>query len=116
MSPRWDSSGVVRSVEAKADKGSKAAAKAIASELTRTLSKSGGGVPSRPGQPPHRQSGALARAVGVAQARAGMQAGIVDASQLTKARVLAAKRPFVPPTMRRVRGRLMGEFVRAAKR
>lgn len=113
---RWDSAGVVRSVTAKADKGSKAAARAIARELTRTLSKSGGGVPSRPGQPPHRQTGALARAVGVAQARAGMRAGIVDSSQLTKARVLAASRPFLPPTMRRIRSRLMGEFVRAARR
>jgi hypothetical protein len=113
---RWRTNDVVRAMTARADKGLAAVARSVAEELTRTLSVPGGGVPSRPGQPPRSQTGALARAVGVEQARAGMRAGVVDPSQLAKARTLARRRPYLGPTMRRARPRLMAEFIRGAKR
>lgn len=102
---------------AMANKGTVAAARALATSLTQTLSAPGLGRPAPKGQPPRKQTGALVRAVGVARGPDGsVRVGIVDSAQQTKAKALAARRPYLAPTVRRTRSRLMGEFTRGARR
>jgi hypothetical protein len=112
----WRAAPITRTYQAKADRGLDAAGRLVAQQLTQTLSVPGQGRPSPVGQPPRRQTGALQGAAGVRRTRTGVEVGIIDAGQRTKAAVLARRRPYLPPTMRRTRGRLLGEFVRAAKR
>lgn len=113
---RWDSKGLLRTIEARRDRGLDAASQFLADDLRRTLSVSGQGQPAPVGRPPRRQSGALLAGVGVKRGANGVQVGIVDVAQRRKAMTLAKRRPYLPPTMRRSSRRLLGEFVQAAKR
>ncbi len=112
----WNGDAVVRSMRAKADRGTAAVATALATSLTQTLSAPGGGKPAPRGQPPNRQTGRLMGAVGVQRGRDGsVLVGILDNSQRAKAQALARTRPFVAPAVRRSRARLLGEFKKGAK-
>lgn len=115
-----NTAALLRTISRKVDQGLGAAADEYADEM-RTQLSTPGPAPSRPGQPPHRQSGDLVDAVDTDKGKGEARAGIMDAGQLPKAISLAtgygnrAPRPYVPPTRARADRAALRAFVKEAK-
>lgn len=121
----------------------RAAGNTLAKSIRKTLSKQGGGKPSAPGQPPRRQTGALAKSVKAAPLgdvirvavlrftapfmEEGVQAvkgetrrsrGRRNRSRVTKKKrsLTIAARPFMARALEAVKGQLLDVFVREGRK
>ena len=120
------------------DEGLKASSVILARSVRKRLSVRGGGTPSRPGEPPRKQKGTLARSVSQGAAGAGrivavqrftaamLEQGVNTSLPARSGRkgkrgrkaartLVIAARPFMDAALRAVEGEMAGATVRAIR-
>lgn len=114
MSGWTENSGWERDVRARADRGLQRVGQSVADSLRQVLAVPGP-EPSKRGEPPHRQTGALQGAVDFSLVGdSTVRVGIMDEGQMVKAVTLATSldRAYLPAAIERVD--IMSEFARGA--